>query len=223
MRFRIPKLSRSGRGFVREVAIIIVGVLIALALDQLAAGWRDRSRAADIRASMDHELADFRSVFALRRLAGPCITRKLDAIEALLSRRGATGPVRNVGRPPFFFSSRGAWNSDAADLLARYLGPTILRSYGESYQGMAEFAAIAQTEQDRWIVLQTLERQDEPIAGDRRWRLIEAAAGARNDNLLLSAIAEQMSERIASLGVEPAQETLGQDLPTRPLCRRLES
>lgn len=37
---------------------------------------------------------------------------------------------------------------------------------------MEQFLALAQQEQDRWVVLQTLERQDEPIGGERRWRLV---------------------------------------------------
>ena len=203
MAFRMPRLGRSGQEFAREVVIVIVGVLVALALEQVVASWRDRVRAADIRASMDEELSDFIAVFDVRAVASRCINAKLDALDAALAGHPQP-PFRNVGRPQFFFSSHGAWNSDAADLLARHLGPATLRTYGEAYQGMAEFAALAQREQDEWIVLQTLERPGEPIARERRWRLIEAAAGARNTNLLLTAIAEQMNQRIAGLGVRAA-------------------
>ena len=132
-------------------------------------------------------------------------------------------PFHNVGRAPFFFSSHGAWNSDAADLLARHYGPATGRTYGEAYQGMAEFAALAQREQDEWIVLQTLERPDETIAGDRRWRLIEASAGARNTNMLLTAIAEQMNQRIARLGVRASTNSPPPDVRRGPLCQPLET
>ncbi|MBV9884766.1 MAG: hypothetical protein JO276_17290 [Sphingomonadaceae bacterium] len=219
MALRRPRLGKSGRDFLREVIIVIIGVVIALALEEVAASWRDRTRAHEIRASMDEELSDMVTVFDLRVAASRCIIAKLDAIDRVLAGR-PTPPFRNVGRPPFFFSSHGAWSSDAADLLARFIGPATLRTYGEAYQGMAEFAALAQHEQDEWIILQTLERTGEPIAGDRRWRLIEAAAGARNSNALLTAIAEQMNQRIASLGVHAAGGA--PDVRSRPLCRPLE-
>jgi len=221
MAFRMPKLGKSWGEFAREVAIVILGVLVALALEQVAANWRDRSRAEDIRASMDEELGDFVAVFGVRVAASRCIIAKLDALDAALAGHPVP-PFRNVGRPPFFFSSHGAWNSDAADLLARHLGPVTTRTYGEAYQGMAEYAALAQREQDQWIVLQTLERPGEPIEGDRRWRLIEASAGARNANLLLTAIAEQMNGRIAGLGVHASTEALPYDVRTKPICQRLE-
>jgi len=217
------RLGRGGRSFLREVAIIIVGVLIALALEQLVSGWRERQRTEDIRASMNEEIADFANVLQIRIAAGPCILAKLDAIDAWLARAGAAGPLRNVGRAPFYFSSRGAWNADAADQLARHLGPPTFRIYGETYQGMAEFAAISQREQDFWIVLQTLERQDEPVAGERRWRLIEASAGARNANLLLSAIAQQMLGHAQTLRITPNTDLQPSAVRERPLCLPLET
>jgi hypothetical protein len=218
---RLPRLSRSGRSFLREVAIVVLGVFIALVLEQLASNWRDRQRMGAIQAAMNAELADHAEVFAIRMRAQRCIAAKLDALDALLARPGVRGPWRNVDRPPFFFSGRGAWNSDASDLLSRHIGAARLRIYGEAYQGMEQYMALAQQEQDHWIVLQTLERQDEPLAGERRWRLVEAAAGARNANRLLQAIAEQMLANIARLGVRRNETLSGLDLRSRPLCQPL--
>ena len=206
MRFR--KLSRTGRSFVREVAIVVLGVFIALALEQVASNLRDRQRINAMRAAMNPELADHAEVYAVRMRIRDCISAKLDALDALLARPGASGPWRDVGRPPFFFSSRGAWNSDASDLLSRYIGPEQLRIYGEAYQGIEQFVAAAQAEQAHWIALQTLERQDEPLSGDRRWQLVEAAAGARNAN-------------IRRLGIAGNRTLSDRDVRDVPLCRPL--
>ena len=221
MAFGWPKLGRSSRSFVREVAIVLLGVLIALALEQLASDWRDARRAADIRASMNEEVADFSEVFRIRLAAAPCVAAKLDALDALLSQSGARGPWSNIGRPPFYFASLGAWNSDASDLLGRQLGPAKLRIYGEFYQGAEQFSALLQQEQSFWVALQTQERQDEPITGERRWALVEAAAGARNTNDLLVAITEQMLANGRRLGVPPNNSLAGADVRTRPICRPL--
>jgi hypothetical protein len=218
---RIPKLGRSGRNYLREVTIIIVGVLIALALEQLASSMRDRARTRAIQASMNEEIADFAEVFSIRQQVSGCINAKLDALDDVLRRNGARGPWRNVGRAPFYFSSRGSWNSDASDLLSRHLGPERLRIYGEVYQGMEQVAALQQPEQDHWVALQTLERQDEPISGERRWHLVEAAAGARNANLLLTAIADQMLANSRRLGVERNRTLSAADISGRAICQPL--
>src|SRR5687767_15169711 len=120
MRLGFLKVGRGGRSFFREVAIIIVGVLIALALEQVASNWRDRQRTDNMRASMDEGIADFGDILSLRMRMTRCIDAKLTALDALLARSQPVGPWGNVGRPPFFFSSQGAWNSDASDLLSRH-------------------------------------------------------------------------------------------------------
>jgi hypothetical protein len=222
MRLGIFRIGRRGGQFLREVLIIIVGVLIALALEQVASNWRDRQRTDNIRASMDEEIADFADILELRMRMTRCIDGKIDALEALLARPRATGPWRNVGRPPFFFSSQGAWNSDASDLLSRHLGPETFRIYGEVYQGIGQFTALSQQEQDQWIALQTLERQDEPLSGERRWRLVEAAGGARNANLLMTAIAEQMLANARTLEVTSNDTLSSVAVAARPICRPLE-
>ena len=134
----VPKLSRGGRSFLREVAVVVLGVFIALVLEQMASSWRDRQRMQAIQAAMNEELADHAEVFAIRMRARPCIVAKLDALDALHARPGARGPWRNVDRPPFYFSSSGAWKSRVSDLLSRHIGPARLRIYGEAYQGMGQ-------------------------------------------------------------------------------------
>jgi hypothetical protein len=212
-----------GREFLREVAIVLLGVLIALVLEQIVDEWRERQRMEDIRASMNSEIADFAEVLSIRLRADSCIVRKVDALDQLLAHPERARGVRNVGRPPFYFSSRGAWNSDASDVLARYLGPERLRVYGEIYQGMEQFTELGQQEQDDWIALQTLEQQDEPLAGDRRWALVRAAAGARNSNLLMMAIAEQMTADAHRLGISRNHSLSLTDLPKREICQPLQT
>jgi hypothetical protein len=221
MAFRPLRLSRSSRSFIREIVIVVAGVLIALVLQELVSDWRDERRTAALRASMATEIADFAEILALRMRAQPCIEAKLDAVEALLGRSGRTGPWRNVGRPSFFFSSQGAWNSAASDLLSTELSAETFRKYGEIYEGIERYGELSQREQGYWITLQSLERQDEPIVGERRWRLLEAVAGARNVALLMNAIAEQMTAEAKALGIEANGSMAGLDVAATPICRPL--
>jgi hypothetical protein len=214
-------LGPSTKSFIREIVIVVVGVLIALVLQELVSNRRDRQRTTAIRASMHEEIADFAEVLALRLRIHHCITAKLDALDAALRVNRAVGPWRNVGRPPFFFSSQGAWNSSATDLLSTQLPPDTFKAYGEIYQSMVQIGALTQREQDHWIVLQSLEQQDVPVAGERRWRLLENVAGARNDSLLVNAIAEQHIKLARSLGVAPNGSLASMTVQQVPICRPL--
>lgn len=223
MRFGSFRLGRSHKSFLREIVIVVAGVLIALVLQELVSNWRERQRSAAVRASMHEEIADFAEILRIRLRAAPCIAAKLDALETILAKSGAAGPWRNVGRPSYFFSSQGAWNDTASDLLSTQLPPRTFRVYGEIYQAMAQYGARGQREQEHWIVLQSLERQDEPVTGERRWRLLEAVAGARNEGLILNATAAQMTGLAGDLGVAPNRTLASLDLAATPLCRRLEA
>ncbi|HMJ93462.1 MAG TPA: hypothetical protein VK472_05130, partial [Allosphingosinicella sp.] len=127
----------------------------------------------------------------------------------------------DVGRPSYFFSGRGAWNSDATDQLARHLGADTVQDYGEIYQGMADYAEISGREQETWIAFQALEGDPDPIGPDRRARLREAIAAARNDELLLVAIATQMTDLGNKLGVERNRSLDKMKVEETPLCRPL--
>lgn len=211
---------RRSRGLLGEFLVVMLGVLVALALEQVVLDWQERARARATILAMNEELSDFVAVFDIRDQVSECVVRKLDALDAAMAAGAVLDAPAAIGRTPYFFSSRGGWSAGGADLLARYRGPETARLYGEIYQGMEEFARVAQLEQDLWARLSTLQGQTGAIAPAQRWRVAEAAAGARNANLLLTAIADQMRERIARLGI--AAETVPTvDLSARPICQPL--
>lgn len=221
MNFRTIRLKPGARSFIREIVIVVAGVLIALVLQEWATNLRDARRTSALRASMVQEIADFSEILSVRLRAQRCIDAKLDALDALLRRSGAVGPWTNVGRPSYFFSSEGAWNSTSSDLLSSAVPPEIFRSYGELYQGITRYGAIGAREQEHWIILQSIERQDTPIEGERRWRLLEAVAGARNEALLMNAIAKQMTLLAKTLGIGPNGTLKELDIASTALCRKL--
>ncbi|HEX4737899.1 MAG TPA: hypothetical protein VH331_10090 [Allosphingosinicella sp.] len=212
---------RGLKHFFREFASVLMGVLLALLLEQAVEYWRERERVLDTRDSMNEEVADFAEIGTLRDRLDPCITRKLGQLDVFLAGKGPHPPLRDIGRPSFFFSSRGAWNSNVADQIARHLGAKTVKEYGEIYQGMNEYAGLSRDEQAQWIVLQSLEGDTDPITPDRRARLREAIAGARNSHLLLKATADQMMADAKGLGIAPNGTLHSVPLESRPICKPL--
>jgi hypothetical protein len=196
------------------------GALVALVLEQVVQDWQESRRVAATRQALDQELRDFAVVFRLRAVVSRCVAGKLDALDAVLA-APALATLHGVGRPPYYFSSRGGWNGAAPELVSRHHGAAVALVYGEAYQGMAEYAALAQREQELWAQLQTLETAPEPASAQRLWHLRETIAGARNANLLLTAIAEQMLARTAEVAGHVDAAPLPVDVRERPICQPL--
>jgi hypothetical protein len=224
MSARFPSWLRPSRHVKRllgEFVGVTAGVLLALILEQAVADWHERRRVEDTRVSMNAEVADFAEIFHLRGRVDKCIQKKLDQLDAFLGGKGPRQPLRDIGRPPYFFSSRGAWNSNAGDQMARHLGANVMQRYGEIYQGMAEFASLQTVEQAAWVKLQVLEGDPDPLSPDRRARIREAVAEARNTNLLMAATAEQMLVDAKKVGVSRNRTLSALKVESAPLCKPL--
>ncbi len=216
----IPGRVRRKRAMLGEFVVVVLGVLVALTLEQVVLDWQERERARATLAAMNEELSDYVTVFQIRTEVSACVDRKLDELEAFLAGPEPAGGIEGIGRTPYYFSSRSGWSAGGPDLLARYRGPQVARLYGEVYQGMAEFAQMAQQDQGHWATISTLGTRAGPIESNHRWRIGEAIAGARNSNRLMSAIADQMRARIQSLEI-PEPAALVTDLESRPICKPL--
>ena len=216
-----PAGHKKLKHFFREFVSVMMAVLLALIVEQAAEYWRERQRVLDTRELMNEEVAEFAEIFVLRERLDPCVTRKLGQLDSFVAGKGPRAPLHDIGRPKFFFSSRGAWNSNVADQIARHLGAKTVKQYGELYQGMNEFLSFSRDEQQAWVTLQTLEGDADPITPDRKVRLKEAIAEARNAELLLMATAQQMLEEAKGLGIAPDGSLRTVKVESEPICRPL--
>ena len=74
-----------------ELAIVTLGVLIALLAQQIAQTLSDRSVAAQTRAEITDELNSNLMSMALRQSAEPCIDRRLSELRAIMAKWQKTG------------------------------------------------------------------------------------------------------------------------------------
>jgi hypothetical protein len=97
MHFRLPKPLHGWREFAGEVGIIVVGVLIALAAEQVVETLHWRTEAREFRHAVDHELALDLGTFRFNQLQHDCIGRRLDELQILLDRSRASRGVARLG------------------------------------------------------------------------------------------------------------------------------
>ena len=74
-----------------ELAIVTLGVLIALGAQQIAEAVHDRSTAAETRADVTDELNSDLMSIALRQSIEPCIDRRLSELRAIMAAWERTG------------------------------------------------------------------------------------------------------------------------------------
>ena len=91
--FRLIKLNppHGWNAVAWELAIVVLGVLIALGAQQFAEAANDRNIAGQTRAEVTDELNSDLMSIALRRSAEPCIQRRLTELRAIVAQWERTG------------------------------------------------------------------------------------------------------------------------------------
>jgi hypothetical protein len=160
MQIHLPKPLHGWRVFAGEVGVIVLGVLIALAAQQVAEEIHQRSEARSARESIQNELATYMSRAESRRAMRDCVARRLDEIQALLDSVGEDGSIKTpkwVGRPQIWTLLTVRWDAESHSGRAALLPSTELADFGTMYDWMRNTYDSMLVEQGDWARLRTLE------------------------------------------------------------------
>ncbi|MEQ7872413.1 hypothetical protein ABDK56_00185 [Sphingomonas sp. ASV193] len=219
MRFSVPKPLHGWRGFVGEVGIIVLGVLIAMAAQQWAQDRSDREQVDTALAALKVEIKDHVDHAVEIETVAPCVGAQIDAIEQRLARGEGTIPrytdnvVRSffVLRMPSRSWSSSAWESvKAVDTLRRQQPALANRIYnyygqvGEQHETTIRSASL----NARLNALATMM----PSASERL-HFVEIAEELRDDVASLDLVAGQTLDTLAKARLLPA-------LPDRATLRK---
>ena len=133
-----------------ELAIVTLGVVIALGSQQLVEVMSDRSTASETRAEITDELNSSLMSLALRRAAEPCIEGRLNELRAIVTQWEKTGSFATpkwVSQAPMFVMELSRYDA------AQSAGRLALLSGDEQYRMGAIVARLRKF--DQW---QTAER-----------------------------------------------------------------
>lgn len=160
MHFHLPKSLHGWRAFAGEIAIIVIGVLIALGAQQLVENRNDRTRADDAMAALRREVAEHDFTASEIEIGRPCIDAQIDAIERRLAvgdraplpfHSDATFSVGYVIRIPNRIWPSTTWDSVSGTDVLRRLEPEY------AYQMAAFYAqAVSQRQKKRGSFKATL-------------------------------------------------------------------
>ena len=124
------------RAFAREMAAVVLGILIALGLQQLVEARHTSQQVEEAHRALTQELQGM-AANATRRIAvHPCVERRLQEVEAVLSDLDhgvRVGQVADFGRPIGANNSDGVWRAlTSAGVLAHFRTDELV-TYGKIY------------------------------------------------------------------------------------------
>jgi len=200
-----PKPWHGVREFLKEYLIIVVGVLTALAAEQVAETlrWMERVDAAESR--LKRELGGAYVIALERSMIVPCLDRRLNTLKtALLSGEGEWTPLppmhgRSQGFKVFFVPNRivddQAWKSAVADGTAAHIAPSAYALYARAYSVAGVFAGSAADEVVEVATLNLLSNVTKlPLA--QRLELISKIEQEQVRNTIAGYQSKQVMDRI---------------------------
>ena len=200
-----------------ELAIVTLGVLIALGAEQLVQNAHQRREADEanlaIRGELEQNMAKLRSRWEMRQ----CVEKRLDELQTLINSAGAGAAIETpnwVGRPPFWTMQAARWQASSQAGRAAKLPAGDLALYGSMYSYMANVSAAMVEEQDDWARLRSLETLGR-LTPEMAFQLAQTVHQARYINWRMGVWTTQLQTLSDRLGLR----AVANDIPTsRSAC-----
>ncbi|WP_230770043.1 hypothetical protein [Sphingomonas sp. Leaf4] len=193
-------MSESGTGeaarpWLREIGSIVLGVLIALAIGEVADGLRHRVNARATLAVIRTDLGRNGVSLEERMMKGRCYLRRLDELRAELAAARRTGrlrPIGAIGQPnirPFY---QPGWNTLLGSGELNYLPRRQIDGITSYFSMVETYDEMQREEQSAWARLRVLENRTGPVEGDLMAELETTIEETRNRSEILNVTARQM-------------------------------
>lgn len=180
--FHLPKPLHGWRDFLKEVGIIVLGVLIALGAEQLVQAVRERQASRDANNSVRSEIADNLHKLMGRVDVQPCIERRLKEIGDLLAQSadGAPNPHPSwISRPTLWSLPSSNWQAATAAGRAALLSHDDQLQLGGYFSAFDFLAREQEREQIAWAHLRGIESWAGPLGPTARFGFAQALQDAR--------------------------------------------
>jgi hypothetical protein len=176
MHFHVPKPLHGWREFAGEVGIIVVGVLIALAAEQVVEGFHWRRVVASERDALHEAIQAETEEPAGRLVQEVCIRRRLGELLTVFQRHAQQQPLGmlgGIGVPGVVGSATGAWQTAGGGEVLDHMRLDERLDLGGSFAAFAVMRESLASEAHAWDELQRLDHPE--ILEDGDWVQIRAA------------------------------------------------
>lgn len=215
-----PKPVRNWHEFLKEYAIIVVGVLTALAAEQAVENWRDHRRAQDARGHIHAEIASDLVRLRYRAATEDCITRRLDDVKRLIAASTAGNPPKQalwIGTPLAYAMLDGRYKAATQSGAVSLFDDQEQADYAALYGYFSIYYELTVAEQRAWADLRMLE-ETPPASAALDAQLRSAFKQATFNRFYIRLLQLQIIQRGGKAGVAvPAIDKMGPQSVCLPL------
>ena len=204
-----PKPWQGVREFLKEYAIIVVGVLTALGAEQAAEALRWRHEVAEARQELRYEVGSDLWLTRSRAKMANCVDRRLDELAGILAVASQTGrlpPLGFVGQPIGSTYLQDAWDAQKSGQAVAHFSPDELEAIGRVYRFLDGGQRRIYQDDAAWTTLQGLSGPGRRLDAATEGRLYEALNEARFANRALKGLPDRLDAILRQTG-------LGTDFP----------
>ena len=202
----LPKVSHSWREIAKEIAIVFVGVLIALYAQQVVDNWQWRAKVRTAEAAMQRELFyDNGPQIYQRAVMYPCLQQRLGVVRSAVDTgKGRAEVADAIAGVQIEFTSYDnlAIQSALASDVAAHMPQDRLNDYIQAYQMIPVMDRTNALESAALARLRSLARIGPPLTQEERSRVLEAVEALRNDDDMMFIAARWTLPTIRQLGGE---------------------
>lgn len=201
-------------GFLSDVAVVVIGVALALIAQKFAESFQWRTDVAAQRSALRAMAQDNLKVIAFRRFQEPCVERRLAEVETVFRLHHDNRPIRfsgPIGLPYKWGSDRSAWDIALSDASLSHMPLAERRRFGNAVDVYDNVAALMNQEYAVWLRLQPLDHPELLESDD--WSSLRQAFGeARALNERINGV---VNEALTSNNLDlPVPEITRKDIPT---------
>jgi hypothetical protein len=188
-----------------ELAIVTLGVLLALGAEQTIKGWDDGRELKAVREALRSEVRRNLTAVHFRAQMKPCVDRRLAEIRTVFGRRSSGRPLgigAPAGRPVYWTESTGTWQIALTGQALSEMPLDETLAFSNAIDAYQAFTRLRDEEDAHWRALGLLD--DPAILSDEDWPALRRTYGeAAALNARFTAVTEYILES-ATLG-EPVR------------------
>ena len=204
MHFHLPKPLHGWRELLGEVGVIVIGVLIALALEQAVEAWHWHNVVSEEREALRGEIGQLRAAMLGRLELESCFIGRLADVREIIRRHDANEPLGisgPVGRPLYPPTNRPIWDLAVADQSIAHMKLSEKHRFIELYNWVSVYAAITGDERNAIRALQSLNHAEKLTVSD--WSNIrDAYEHAEESHGIIAASAQTWLAHFGALASE---------------------
>lgn len=221
MHIHKPKAPHGLREFAAEIGVIVVGILIALSLEQIIETMHRSGDVREARESITAEVVTDITRVNQRILNQACVDRRLAELKSLLDNAKGDGHIvrpESIGIPARYGIDSARWEAASHSGRLSLVGAEEQSKFGMLYTMLTYFYEMENGEQLVWARMRALESTDS-LTPDGMLAMRSTLGEARFYNQSIRQVAPMILDRARAVGASPSARNDGQSSVCFPMTQ----